>query len=67
MQRYLFGVRVDSIPDGYICDHASRIHGYWDNQAAAEGDGEVHYEAYNGYTAGWFMVNLKTLLRVQLI
>ncbi|MCD7849363.1 MAG: hypothetical protein LUH63_06230 [Parabacteroides sp.] len=57
MQRYLFGVRVDSIPDGYICDHASRIHGYWDNQAAAEGDGEVHYEAYNGYTAGWFMVN----------
>ena len=59
MQRYLFGVRVDSIPDGYICDHASRIHGYWDNQAAAEGDGEVHYEAYNGYTAGWFMVNLE--------
>ncbi|WP_122345121.1 DUF6383 domain-containing protein [Parabacteroides sp. AF17-28] len=59
MQRYLFGVRVDSIPDGYICSDPSRIHGYWDNQAAAEGDGEVHYEAYNGYTAGWFMVNLE--------
>ena len=23
MQRYLFGVRVDSISDGYICDHSS--------------------------------------------
>lgn len=59
MQRYLFGVRVDSIPDGYICSDASRIHGYWDNKAAAEGDGEVHFEAYNGYTAGWFLVNLE--------
>lgn len=59
MPRYLFGVRVDSIPDGYVCSDASRIHGYWDNKAAAEGDGEVHFEAYNGYTAGWFLVNLE--------
>lgn len=59
MQRYLLGVRVDSIPDGYICSDASRIHGYWDNKSAAEGDGEVHFEAYNGYTAGSFLVNLE--------
>ena len=59
MPRYLFGVRVDSIPDGYICNDASRIHGYWDNKTAAEDDGEVHFDAYNGYTAGWFLVNLE--------
>ena len=59
MQRYLFGVRVDSIADGFICDHSSRIHGYWDDEAIAEDDGEVHFEAYNGYTAGWFLVNLE--------
>lgn len=58
MPRYLFGVRVDSIPDGYICNDPSRIHGYWDNKADAERDGEVHFDAYNGYTAGWFLVNL---------
>ena len=59
MQRYLFGVRVDSIADGFICDHSSRIHGYWNDEAIAEDDGEVHFEAYNGYTAGWFLVNLE--------
>ena len=59
MQRYLLGVRVDSIADGFICDHSSRIHGYWDDEAIAEDDGEVHFEAYNGYTAGWFLVNLE--------
>ena len=59
MQRYLFGVRVDSILDGWICDHETRIHGYWDNKQVAEDDGEVHFEEYNGYTAGWFMVNLE--------
>ena len=59
MQRYLFGVRVDSIRDGYICDHSSRIHGYWELEKDAEDDGEVHFEAYNGYTAGWFLVNLE--------
>ena len=59
MQRYLFGVRVDSIRDGYICDHSSRIHGYWELKEEAEDDGEVHFEAYNGYTAGWFLVNLE--------
>ena len=59
MQRYLFGVRVDSIRDGYICDHSSRLHGYWELEKDAEDDGEVHFEAYNGYTAGWFLVNLE--------
>ena len=59
MQRYLFGVRVDSIRDGYICDHSSRIHGYWELEKDAEDDGEVHFEKYNGYTAGWFLVNLE--------
>ena len=59
MQRYLLGVRVDSVADGFICDHSSRIHGYWDDEAIAEDDGEVHFEAYNGYTAGWFLVNLE--------
>ena len=59
MPRYLFGVRVDSIPDGYICNDASRIHGYWSSKSAAEGDGEVHFVDYNGYTAGWFLVNLE--------
>ena len=59
MQRYLFGVRVDSVADGWICDHETRIHGYWDNEDVAEDDGEVHFEPYNGYTAGWFLVNLE--------
>ena len=59
MQRYLFGVRVDSISDGYICDHSSRLHGYWELENEAEDDGEVHFEKYNGYTAGWFLVNLE--------
>ena len=59
MQRYLFGVRVDSIADGWICDHETRIHGYWDDEDVAEDDGEVHFEPYNGYTAGWFLVNLE--------
>ena len=59
MQRYLFGVRVDSIPDGYICSHSTRVHGYWNSEAEAEDDGLVHFESYNGYTAGWFLVNLQ--------
>ena len=44
MQRYLFGVRVDSVADGWICDHETRIHGYWDNEDVAEDDGEVHFD-----------------------
>ena len=59
MQRYLFGVRVDSIPDGYVCDDPTMVHGYWDSKDNAEDDGETHYVAYNGYTAGWFLVNLE--------
>ena len=59
MQRYLFGVRVDSIPDGFVCDDPTMVHGYWDNQEDAEDDGETHYKPYNGYTSGWFLVNLE--------
>ncbi len=59
MQRYLFGVRVDSIPDGFVCDDPTMVHGYWDSQENAEDDGETHYKPYNGYTSGWFLVNLE--------
>lgn len=57
MQRYLFGVRVDSIADGYICK--TQTHGYWQTAEAAETADETHYDVYNGYTAGWFLVNLE--------
>ncbi|WP_456087151.1 DUF6383 domain-containing protein [Parabacteroides sp.] len=63
MQRYLFGVRVDSIPDGFVCDDPTMVHGYWDSEENAEDDGETHYKPYNGYTSGWFLVNLEDSIR----
>ena len=59
MQRYLLGVRVDSIPDGWICNDKDHVHGYWDKEAMAEDDGLAHFSEYKGYTAGWFLVNLE--------
>lgn len=57
MQRYLLGIRVDSVADGLIC--LTKTHGYWETAAEAEAADETHYNAYNGYTAGWFLVNLE--------
>jgi len=57
MQRYLLGVRVDSVADGAICK--TKTHGYWSSIEAAEAADETHVDAYNGYTYGWFLVNLK--------
>jgi len=57
MPTYLLCVAPDSVPDGYVCK--TQVHGYWATKAEAEAADETHYDAYNGYVAGRYLVNLQ--------